>query len=68
MKLNKLKKRTAEPQNIECRMSKEGIAALGLFKKNDYTNPMHYAWQAGIRFFILVGAASSRDNLFLFLY
>jgi hypothetical protein len=26
-------RRTAEPQNIECRMSKGGIAALCLFEK-----------------------------------
>jgi hypothetical protein len=27
MKLHKVKKRTAEPKNIECRMSKDGIAS-----------------------------------------
>ena len=31
MKLHKVKKRTAEPQNIECRMSKDGIASLSHF-------------------------------------
>jgi len=35
MKLHKVKKRTAEPKNIEYRMSKGGIAALGLFYKID---------------------------------
>ncbi len=33
MKLHKVKKRTAEPQNIEYRMSKGGIASLDLFIK-----------------------------------
>jgi hypothetical protein len=33
MKLHKVKKRTAEPKNIECRMSKHGIASLTLFFK-----------------------------------
>ena len=31
VKLHKVKKRTAEPQNIEYRMSKDGIASLNLF-------------------------------------
>jgi hypothetical protein len=34
MKLHKVKKRTAEPKNVECRMSKDGIASLTLFLKN----------------------------------
>jgi len=33
MKLHKVKKRTVEPQNVECRMSKDGIASLTLFFK-----------------------------------
>ena len=32
-----VKKRTAEPQNIECRMSKDGIASLSLFKNRQNT-------------------------------
>ena len=39
MKLNKVKKRTAEPQNIEYRMSKGGIASLYLLKYK-----RHYGW------------------------
>jgi len=43
MKLHKVKKRTAacdelsrvEPKNVECRMSKDGIASLTLFLKTD---------------------------------
>jgi len=35
MKLRQFKKRTAEPKNIECRMSKDGIASLKLFIKID---------------------------------
>ncbi len=31
MKLHEFKKRTAEPQNIEYRMSKGGFASLSLF-------------------------------------
>jgi hypothetical protein len=33
MKLHKVKKRTAEPQNIEYRMSKGGFAPLSLMEK-----------------------------------
>jgi len=40
MKLHKVKKRTAEPKNIECRMSKDGIASLTLFSKKDR---IHYS-------------------------
>jgi hypothetical protein len=35
MELHKVKKRTAEPKNIECRMSKDGIASLSHFFKID---------------------------------
>jgi len=31
MELHEVKKRTAEPKNIEYRMSKDGIASLNLF-------------------------------------
>jgi len=37
MKLHKVKKRTAEPKNIEYRMSKDGIASLILFFKTNRT-------------------------------
>jgi len=41
MKLHKIKKRTAEPKNIEYRMSKDGIASLTLFfKQAEYINSM----------------------------
>jgi len=40
MKLHKVKKRTAEPKNIEYRMSKDGIASLILFLKMDR---IHYS-------------------------
>jgi len=33
MKLDEVKKRTAEPQNVEFRMSKDGFASLKLFLK-----------------------------------
>jgi hypothetical protein len=40
MKLHKFKQRTAEPKNIECRMSKDGIAALShFFYKIDSIHP-----------------------------
>ena len=35
MKLPEVKKRTAEPQNVEYRMSKGGCASLGRFLKKD---------------------------------
>jgi len=54
MKLHKVKKRTAEPQNIEYRMSKDGIASLNLFLKlTEYITSkfdIHYS-KFDIRFF-----------------
>jgi len=41
MKLHKVKKRTAEPKNIEYRMSKDGIASLTLFLKK--MDRIHYS-------------------------
>jgi hypothetical protein len=37
MKLHKVKKRTAEPQNIEYRMSKAGFASLSRFFKVSFS-------------------------------
>jgi len=61
MKLHKVKKRTAEPKNIECRMSKDGIASLTLFSKKDR---IHYSmFDVGRSMFISLFCAHAAELL-----
>jgi hypothetical protein len=52
----KANRRTAEPQNIEYRMSKGGIATLGLFYKIDRIPSFDIRYSVfDIRFFLFLG-------------
>jgi hypothetical protein len=68
MKLHEFKKRTAEPQNIEYRMSKGGIASLSHFYKIDrihYFDIRHLSAGGGFIIRYLQSASGGFDIRFL---
>jgi hypothetical protein len=63
VKLHKVKKRTAEPKNIECRMSKDGIASLTFFlKQTEYINSMFDVRRSLVSFSIRLAAFQARGG------
>jgi hypothetical protein len=62
MRLRRVKKRTAEPQNVEYRMSKGGIASLYLLKYK-----RHYGWfDIDSAFLEIIGLVLFLPSYFLF--